>query len=384
MAVEEVLFEIADALRVPVLVLALASLALVLFELGGMAAELLRRRRRGVQRLDLALAEAGGALSAGDAGKAKLALSGIAANARMREVFGSIVDHRSVTGGTDRIAKDLAEFDYASIRRLERTRILVRVGPALGLMGTLIPLSPALAGLAAGDVETLSENLRVAFSVTVAGLMVGAIAFGISLVRDRLYGQDFSDVEYVASKLAPGVALTPAPATAAAPSVPGAASPAPAPVARPAAPTPAAPAPSAAPPGPAPPSPAPSPSPAPAEPSPAAPSPPTPSAPPPSPPTPPASAPSAPSAPSPSPSAPPQPPTPAPPAPAESPAPPSPPSPAESPAPASSPSPTESPSSPSPPAESPASPSPSPESPRPESPPPPSPESPPPSTPSSS
>ncbi len=42
--------------------------------------------------------------------------------------------------------KALADFDFGSLRRLERTRILVRVGPALGLMGTLIPLSPALAG----------------------------------------------------------------------------------------------------------------------------------------------------------------------------------------------------------------------------------------------
>ncbi len=75
--------------------------------------------------------------------------------------------------------------------------MLVRAGPALGLMGTLIPLSPALAALASGDVAELSDNLRVAFSVTVLGLLIGAVAFGISLVRDRLYGQDLSDLEYV-------------------------------------------------------------------------------------------------------------------------------------------------------------------------------------------
>jgi biopolymer transport protein ExbB/TolQ len=64
-------------------------------------------------------------------------------------------------------------------------------------MGTLIPLAPALAGLAEGDVAKLSRNLRVAFSVTVLGLLVGAVAFALSLVRDRLYGQDLSDLEYV-------------------------------------------------------------------------------------------------------------------------------------------------------------------------------------------
>ena len=103
--------------------------------------------------------------------------------------------------GESKMAKALADYDFGSLRRLERTRLLVRAGPALGLMGTLIPLSPALAGLAAGDVQELTENLRVAFSVTVLGLLIGAIAFGISLVRDRLYGQDLSDLEFVASAL---------------------------------------------------------------------------------------------------------------------------------------------------------------------------------------
>jgi hypothetical protein len=95
----------------------------------------------------------------------------------------------------------MAEYDYRSMKRLERTRILVRMGPALGLMGTLIPLSPALAALAEGDVQRLTDDLRVAFSVTVVGLLIGVVAFAISLVRDRLYAQDYSDVEYVLSGL---------------------------------------------------------------------------------------------------------------------------------------------------------------------------------------
>ena len=40
-----------------------------------------------------------------------------------------------------------------------------------------------------------------AFSVTVLGLLVGAIAFALSLARDRIYGQDYSDLEYVAAVL---------------------------------------------------------------------------------------------------------------------------------------------------------------------------------------
>jgi hypothetical protein len=119
----------------------------------------------------------------------------------MGQALETIVDVAALPGGETRIAKALADFDWDAQRRLGRTRLLVRAGPALGLMGTLIPLSPALDGLASGKVDELAHNLRVAFSVTVLGLLVGAIAYGLSLYRDRIYGQDLSDLEYVAAVL---------------------------------------------------------------------------------------------------------------------------------------------------------------------------------------
>lgn len=54
-----------------------------------------------------------------------------------------------------------------------------------------------------GNVTQLTDNLRIAFGVTVVGLLTGAIAFSVSLVRDRIYAQDFSDVEFAAASLAP-------------------------------------------------------------------------------------------------------------------------------------------------------------------------------------
>jgi biopolymer transport protein ExbB/TolQ len=203
MNVEQILFEVSDALRVPVLVLALAALGLAIVEAGALMAELRRRRGRSLWRLDQAIAACQGQLAAGRPTEALAALLPIARNQAMEEVLGEIVAGVGGPAAEPRIAKQLAEYDYRSLRRLERTRILVRMGPALGLMGTLIPLSPALAGLADGDVATLTENLRVAFGVTVTGLLVGAIAFAVSLVRDRLYAQDYSDVEYVAARLTP-------------------------------------------------------------------------------------------------------------------------------------------------------------------------------------
>ncbi len=212
--IEQILYDVSEALRVPVLVLALLALALVIVEAGALLIELRRRRRRSLLGLERALEECRGRLAAGHQVEALAALLPFAWNRQMEEAIAGIVEQCSRPGAEARIAKRLAEYDYLSLRRLERTRILVRMGPALGLMGTLIPLSPALAGLADGDVATLSENLRVAFSVTVAGLLIGAFAFAISLVRDRLYAQDYSDVEYLAA----GLTAPPANETPVAPS----------------------------------------------------------------------------------------------------------------------------------------------------------------------
>jgi biopolymer transport protein ExbB/TolQ len=202
--IEELLFDVAEALRWPVLAAALLALAFVLFDLGAFLIELSKRNRRdSFEKVDAASASAREALEGADPDAAARALLPLASSAQMAEALWLILAQWGRPGAGDRMAKCLADFDLRSLRRLERSRMLVRFGPALGLMGTLIPLSPALAGLASGDVQKLSENLRVAFSVTVVGLLIGAIAFTISLVRDRLYAQDLSDLEYVAATLAP-------------------------------------------------------------------------------------------------------------------------------------------------------------------------------------
>lgn len=199
--IEDVMFDVSEALRTPVLVATVLALAYAVIEMGALCAEVLRRRRRSRAELERAVADMRDGLGRGDRIGAGAAAQRVSWSRPMSRTLGAIIELIQQPNAEARIAKQLADFDYVCIRRLERTRILVRMGPALGLMGTLIPLSPALAGLAAGDVDTLTENLRVAFSVTVTGLLVGALAFAVSLVRDRLYGQDFSDAEYVAQSL---------------------------------------------------------------------------------------------------------------------------------------------------------------------------------------
>ena len=80
--------------------------------------------------------------------------------------------------------------DYAA-KRLERSDLLARCGPILGLMGTLIPLGPGLNALGAGNIDILATALSVAFDTTVVGLLVGLVAFVVSRLRRRWYDQQW-------------------------------------------------------------------------------------------------------------------------------------------------------------------------------------------------
>jgi biopolymer transport protein ExbB/TolQ len=197
--IDNAIFHVSSALQVPVLVLALVALALVIFELGSFGVELRGRRRRRFGMISAGVERARVALAGGDRHAAVAAARGVARSPAMADTLVFIVNHARTPGGEHQVNKALADFDFDAQRRLGRTRMLVRAGPALGLMGTLIPLSPALTGLANGNTTELSTDLRVAFSVTVVGLLIGAVAFGLSLSRDRMYGQDLSDLEYLAA-----------------------------------------------------------------------------------------------------------------------------------------------------------------------------------------
>jgi biopolymer transport protein ExbB/TolQ len=197
--IDQAIFHVASALQIPVLILALVTVALVIYELGRYGVEVSRRRRRRFDTLRAAADRARAALLAGDRPGATRLVDQIGSDPTMDTALAFIVANAQTPMGEHEINKTLADFDIDIQRRLGRTRVLVRVGPALGLMGTLIPLSPALTGLASGDTATLSHDLRVAFSVTVVGLLVGAVAFILSLSRDRMYSQDLSDLEYVAA-----------------------------------------------------------------------------------------------------------------------------------------------------------------------------------------
>jgi biopolymer transport protein ExbB/TolQ len=90
-------------------------------------------------------------------------------------------------------------------RRLERTLaktdLIARVGPILGLMGTLIPLGPGLAALGQGDLQALAQAIIIAFDTTVAGLAAGGLAYLVSQTRRRWYRSYLEDLELLLEHL---------------------------------------------------------------------------------------------------------------------------------------------------------------------------------------
>jgi biopolymer transport protein ExbB/TolQ len=80
-------------------------------------------------------------------------------------------------------------------KKLQTTDIITKIGPTLGLMGTLIPMGPGLAALGSGDVTTLSNAIIVAFDTTVVGIGAGAVAYVVSKIRRRWYEQYLSNLD---------------------------------------------------------------------------------------------------------------------------------------------------------------------------------------------
>lgn len=91
-----------------------------------------------------------------------------------------------------------AESDAA--RSLNSVRFAIRVGPSLGLMGTLIPMATALSGLARGDLQVLASNMVIAFSSTVVGLAVGVVAYLVAMVREGWTRADLDAVRFHAER----------------------------------------------------------------------------------------------------------------------------------------------------------------------------------------
>lgn len=118
-----------------------------------------------------------------------------------------IKDLRRLLNNEDRsteaeIENFLQEKTLSIWKSLDRSRMVIRIGPGLGLIGTLIPMGTGLAALGQGDMTKLSSDLVIAFTTTVVGLAVGIVAYFFYTVKRRWVEEDIKNIELATEILA--------------------------------------------------------------------------------------------------------------------------------------------------------------------------------------
>ena len=116
------------------------------------------------------------------------------ANSTLRRTVAALIEQEWHEIHGDKI---ICDYEADCRRSVESAVLLMRVGPMLGLMGTLIPMGPALVGLAAGDIASMAQNMQVAFSTTVLGIFVGAVGLVAQLLMKRWYQSDSELLRYL-------------------------------------------------------------------------------------------------------------------------------------------------------------------------------------------
>ena len=205
---ENGLFALSQVLRLPVIALLWVAVGAAVFMTGACLMEgLARRRERSGFELNAWL-DAGPLLGADAERKAALP-------APLRALLHGVEAERQnvefADGGLEHLVLEREE----GVRHtLSGSRLLVKVGPSLGLLGTLIPMGAALASLTAGNLEAMAGQMVVAFTTTIVGLAAGTIAYVIQIVRQGWVNQTVREQRFLAERLAAELAHEPRGASA--------------------------------------------------------------------------------------------------------------------------------------------------------------------------
>ena len=190
--ISDIMFWISTGLLVPVVVLLIALFFRALLLVGSFFGQYLS-----IRKTDKSIREAMESLTPGNVGL--LAEKLPAKSTSLVVIYmRRILDAQSSSAHVQRL---LANFEIAADKDLATSKTLTKLGPILGLMGTLIPMGPALVGLSAGDIASMAYYMQVAFAPTVIGLFAGAIGFLTQQVKQRWYLQDMTNLEFLAELL---------------------------------------------------------------------------------------------------------------------------------------------------------------------------------------
>ena len=95
----------------------------------------------------------------------------------------------------------ISNFETEADKDLSISKILAKIGPVLGLIGTLIAMSPALVNLSSGDVSGMAYNMQIVFATTVIGLVVSMVGLITLQLKQRWYSQESNHLFYISQIL---------------------------------------------------------------------------------------------------------------------------------------------------------------------------------------
>lgn len=106
--------------------------------------------------------------------------------------------------GATQAQRDLLIGNYELRQQKSNTqgKLLAKSGPILGLMGTLIPMGPALVDLSTGEVAGMAYNMQVAFATTVLGMFSAAVGYFYLQLITRYQHKDLLWLDYLSESLA--------------------------------------------------------------------------------------------------------------------------------------------------------------------------------------
>lgn len=192
---DNLLRTVASSLNYPVIALLLLLMAATIVALGSLIVEIFTER----SRLKVKLPELVDKLRERSVSTEEcIAESGLLK--RQKRALIELTRHQNITSDMRQaLAERIIEEEQARFERIVSiTDIFAKIGPMLGLLGTLIPLGPGLIALGQGDTLTLSSSLLTAFDTTIAGLVSAAVAMIISTVRKGWYSNYMSILETLA------------------------------------------------------------------------------------------------------------------------------------------------------------------------------------------
>mgnify|MGYP003404179719 CR=1 FL=1 len=185
---------ISQSLTIPVLVILLVIVIITIITLGGAISEYTSRKKVPVGVIRDLIYDINASQSVDEL---KSVISNADIPKSQKKVLTEIAYSESLGDSSrEALARKLFEFEEEkTIESLRKTDIITRLGPTIGLMGTLIPMGPGLAALGAGDINTLASSLTVAFNTTIVGIGSSALCYFIGKLRSSWYDRYLSDLD---------------------------------------------------------------------------------------------------------------------------------------------------------------------------------------------